>query len=115
MQSSARVGARLLAGLRTLLEQRGVGDVRGLGMFLGVEFVDDKATKAPFAPELGIAKRVQAAALERGVVTYACRGTVEGTRGDHLLFAPPLVLTETQADEIVEVLGASVDAAMATL
>ena len=69
VQSSARVGACLLAGLRTLLEQRGVGDVRGLGMFLGVEFVDDKATKAPFAPELGIAKRVQAVALERGVVT----------------------------------------------
>lgn len=77
--------------------------------------MDDRATKAPFAPELLVAKKVQAAALERGVVTYACRGTVEGTRGDHLLFAPPLVLTEAQADELVDVLGASIDAVMQTL
>lgn len=114
VEASARVGAHLHEGLCTLLDRRGVGDVRGLGMFLGVEFVQDEATKAPFEPALGVAKKVQAAALERGVVTYACRGTVEGTQGDHLLFAPPLVLSKGQADDIVDVLGASIDAVMAT-
>lgn len=112
---SARVGAHLLGRMKTLLAHRGVGDVRGTGMFLGIEFVEDAATKAPFAADLSIAKRVQAAALERGVVTYACRGTVEGTRGDHMLFAPPLVMTEAQADDLVEVIGASVDAVVAGL
>jgi len=111
--ASARVGAHLLAGLETLLHRPGVGDVRGTGMFVGVELVQDPATKEPFAPELGIAKQIQAEALDRGVVTYACRGTVEGTRGDHLLFAPPLVMTEGQADELVDVMGASIDAVMA--
>ncbi|MEM6993432.1 MAG: aminotransferase class III-fold pyridoxal phosphate-dependent enzyme [Myxococcota bacterium] len=110
--ASARVGTHLRQGLETLLDHRGVGDVRGAGLFLGMEFVADRETKAPFAPERTIAKQVQAAALERGVVTYACRGTVEGTRGDHLLFAPPLVLTEAQADVVVEVLGASIEAVM---
>jgi len=113
--ASARVGDHLRRGLQTLLDRKGVGDVRGTGMFLGVEFVEDAASKAPFAPELNVAKRIQAATTERGVITYACRGTVEGTRGDHLLFAPPLILTEAQADEIVDVLGASIDAVMSTI
>lgn len=113
--ASARVGAHLRAGLSTLLDRPGVGDVRGTGLFLGVELVRDPVTREPFAPELSVARRVQAAALSRGVITYACRGTVEGTRGDHLLFAPPLVLTEAQADDIVEVLGASIEAVMASL
>ncbi|MEM6293145.1 MAG: aminotransferase class III-fold pyridoxal phosphate-dependent enzyme [Myxococcota bacterium] len=112
---SARVGAHLLEGLRTLLERRGVGDVRGTGMFLGIEFVEDAATKEPFAPELTVAKRIQTEALHRGVVTYACRGTVEGNRGDHMLFAPPLVMTEAQADELVAVMRDSIDAVMAAL
>ncbi|MEM9455073.1 MAG: aspartate aminotransferase family protein [Myxococcota bacterium] len=117
--ASARVGAYLRAGLRTLLDRSGegagVGDVRGTGLLLGVELVRDRATREPFDPELGVAKRVQAEALSRGVVTYGCRGTVDRTRGDHLLFAPPLILTEAQADEIVGVLGDSIDAVMATL
>lgn len=113
--ASARVGAHLLERLRTLLGRRGVGDVRGLGMFLGLEFVEDTSNKQPFAAELGIAKQVQSEALQRGVVTYACRGTVEGVRGDHMLFAPPLVMTEAQADELVDVVGASIEAVMARL
>ncbi|MBL4686623.1 MAG: aminotransferase class III-fold pyridoxal phosphate-dependent enzyme [Nannocystaceae bacterium] len=111
--ASAQVGIYLRRGLETLLDRRGVGDVRGTGLFLSVELVQDVSSKAPFATELGVAKRVEAAALQRGLVTYACRGTVEGTRGDHLLFAPPLVLTEADADFIIETLRASIDAVMA--
>ena len=61
------------------------------------------------------AKRVETAALERGVVMYAGRGTVELTRGDHLLCAPPLVLSRTQADTIVDVLAASIEAVAGAL
>jgi len=112
VEASARVGAHLRAGLAGLVGRPGVGDVRGEGLFLGVELVRDADTHAPFEPELAVGKRVEAAAFARGMVAYAGRGTVERTRGDHLLFAPPLCLTEAQADSIVEILGASIDAVM---
>ena len=111
VERAQTVGEHLRAGMETLRELPWVGDVRGRGLFLGIEFVADQATKAPFEPSRMFGKRVQAEALERGVVTYAGRGTVELTRGDHMLFAPPLVLTETEADTLVQVLGESIRAA----
>lgn len=112
---SAEVGAYLKQRLAGLLESPHVGDVRGRGLFLGVEFVADSETKAPFDPGLMFAKRVETAALERGVVMYAGRGTVDLTRGDHLLFAPPLILSREQADQITEVLRVSIEAVAAEL
>lgn len=112
---SADVGAYMKQRLEGLLDSPHVGDVRGRGLFLGVELVADSETKAPFEPSLTVAKRVETAALERGVVMYAGRGTVELTRGDHLLFAPPLVLDRTQVDTIVDVLADSIEAVVATL
>ena len=111
VERAQTVGEHLRAGMETLCELPWVGDVRGRGLFLGIEFVADQATKVPFEPSRMFGKRVQAEALERGVVTYAGRGTVELTRGDHMLFAPPLVLTETEADTLVQVLGESIRAA----
>ncbi|MEM7154622.1 MAG: aminotransferase class III-fold pyridoxal phosphate-dependent enzyme [Myxococcota bacterium] len=111
VERARTVGEHLRAGLETLRELPWVGDVRGRGLFLGVEFVADQATKAPFEPSRMFGKRVQAEALERGVVTYAGRGTVELTQGDHMLFAPPLVLSTEEADTLVQVLGESVRAA----
>lgn len=108
---AATMGEHLRTGLCSLLDLPWVGDVRGAGLFLGVEFVADRSTKAPFRPERGFAKRVEAEALRRGVVTYACRGTVDLTAGDHMLFAPPLVLTEAEADRIVEVMREAITAA----
>ncbi len=112
---SAEVGAYFEERLSGLLDTPHVGDVRGRGMFLGVEFVADEGTKAPFDPDLAFAKRVESAALDRGVVMYACRGTVELTRGDHLLFAPPLVSTREQLDTITDVLRDSIEAVVAEL
>lgn len=108
---SKGVGTHLKRGLGTLLDLEHVGDVRGEGLFLGVEFVADKASKAPLPAERGFAKRVEAHCLERGLIAYAGRGTVEFTRGDHMLFAPPLVLSDDQADRIVEILRDSIVAA----
>ena len=107
VENSARVGAHLRAGLESLRALPCVGDVRGRGLFLALEFVAERETKTPYAPELLFAKRVEAAALRHGLVTYAARGTVELERGDHMLFAPPLILTEGQADELVAGLRAA--------
>jgi adenosylmethionine-8-amino-7-oxononanoate aminotransferase len=115
VQRAATVGAHLQAGLASLLEHPLVGDVRGAGLFLGVEFVADPQTREPLAAELGFAKRVEAAGLDHGLVLLGARGTVDHVRGDHLLLAPPLVLGTEQADELVAGLRASIEQAAATL
>ena len=92
-----------------------VGDVRGMGLLLGVEFVQDRETKEPFPPAWGISRRVGAATLERGLVSYPMTGSVDGALGDHILYAPPLTLTRDQADELVSALDASLTAVTAEL
>jgi len=101
---------------RRLSEELGnlpcVGDVRGLGMLWGVELVADKDTKAPFPPELHLSRRVGDLAFERGVIIYPGAGSVDGVRGDHVLLAPPFVITEEQIDTLVSVLREAVEAAI---
>jgi adenosylmethionine-8-amino-7-oxononanoate aminotransferase len=110
------VGAYFLDALRSLKERHSIiGDVRGIGLLVGIEFVADRATKAPFNPELGLSKRIAAATLERGLVSYPLQGTVDGVSGDHLLYTPPLTITRAQIDELVEILDASLSAVAATL
>ena len=79
-----------------------IGDVRGRGLFLGIEFVKDQKTKEIFSPEMNFAKLVEKTAMDNGLITYGCRGTVELSKGDHMLFAPPLTLTKEEADLIYE-------------
>ena len=90
-------GAVLETELDTLQECRAVGDVRGIGMLRGVEFVTDKAGKQPFPSERKFSSRVAQAAAARGVLVYPMQGCVDGYAGDHLLIAPPAVIT---AEEI---------------
>ena len=113
VDNAREVGGYLKAQLSTLLEHPHVGDVRGEGLFLGIEFVADKTTKAPLDPDWRFSKRVEAAALQHGLVTLGARGTVDHVLGDHMLFAPPLILTTAQADELVAGLSASIDDALA--
>ena len=75
-----------------------VGDVRGIGLLWGVEFVADKASKQPFAPELNFAGRVAQAAVQRGLLVYPMQGCVDGNAGDHLLIAPPAIITSEQME-----------------
>jgi adenosylmethionine-8-amino-7-oxononanoate aminotransferase len=84
-----------LGGLR---EAKAVGDVRGIGLLWGVEFVADKTTKQPFAPELNFAGRAAQAAVERGLLVYPMQGCVDGVSGDHVLIAPPAVITSEQIE-----------------
>lgn len=110
----ARVKA-LGPGLEARLRDRlgahpNVGDIRGRGFFWGVEFVADRRTQQTFAPEAKINARVKGAALELGLMCYPMGGTVDGVNGDHVLIAPPYILTETQLDELADKLGAAVEA-----
>jgi adenosylmethionine-8-amino-7-oxononanoate aminotransferase len=103
------VGAALERSLSRLLDLKTVGDVRGIGLLRGVEFVSDKHSKRPFDPQTNFASRVTAAALKRGLLVYPIQGCVNGVAGDHLLIAPPAVITAEQIDwavgQLAEAIG----------
>jgi adenosylmethionine-8-amino-7-oxononanoate aminotransferase len=103
--------AKLQRALSTLLDLETVGEVRGIGLLRGVEFVSDQHSKRPFAPELNFAGRVTTAALQRGLLVYPIQGCVDGVSGDHLLIAPPAVITEDQIDWAVDQLKNSIEEA----
>ena len=107
------LGARLDAGLRARFgEHPHVGDIRGRGLFRGLELVADRATKQPFDPALALHARLKAEAMARGLMVYPMGGTVDGRRGDHVLLAPPFICTEADIDTIVDRLDAAVAAAV---
>ncbi|MCM2561308.1 aspartate aminotransferase family protein [Lutimaribacter sp. EGI FJ00015] len=90
-----------------------VGDIRGRGLFRGVELVEDRATKATFDPARKINARVKSAAMENGLICYPAGGTVDGKHGDHVLLAPPYIISEDQIDELVDKLARAIDTAIA--
>ena len=105
------MGRRLEAALHERFgNHRHVGDIRGRGLFWALEFVSDRATKAPFDPALKLHERVKAEGIARGVATYPMGGTIDGRRGDHVIVAPPYITTGADIDTIVERIGAAVDA-----
>ena len=89
-----------------------IGDIRGRGLFIGLEMVADRATKAPFDPALKIHAKVKAEAMARGLMVYPMGGTIDGVNGAHILLAPPFILEESMIGTIVERLGEAVDAAI---
>jgi adenosylmethionine-8-amino-7-oxononanoate aminotransferase len=97
----------LRAALAPLAARPHVGDIRGLGLLLGIEFVRDKSSRAPFDPALQIAEKIRAAALEHGVLTYPTQGCVDGLCGDHILLAPPFILTPDESALIAQALTAA--------
>jgi adenosylmethionine-8-amino-7-oxononanoate aminotransferase len=74
--------------------------------------VADRDTKAPFDPDRRIAARIKAAAFDAGLVCYPMAGTVDGRSGDHILLAPPFIMTEDELDELVDKLGRAFDAVL---
>jgi adenosylmethionine-8-amino-7-oxononanoate aminotransferase len=87
------------------------GDVRGRALLQGVELVADRGSKEPFDPSLKLHARVKREAMARGLMVYPMGGTVDGTRGDHVLLAPPFIVDAAVIDTIVERLGEAIDAA----
>ncbi len=99
-------GDKLAAALQDGFGQHPhIGDIRGRGLFRGLEIVEDRETKKPFDPARGIAKAVKAAAFDAGLICYPSGGTVDGKSGDHVLLAPPFIISDAQIDELVEKLG----------
>jgi adenosylmethionine-8-amino-7-oxononanoate aminotransferase len=90
-----------------------VGDVRGRGLFQGVELVTDRTTKEPFDPALKLHARIKREAMARGLMVYPMGGTADSRRGDHVLLAPPFIIDGAAIDTIVERLGEAIDAAIA--
>ncbi len=107
--------AQLEQGLKQMLSLDVVGDVRGLGLLWGVEFVADRKTKQWFAPELTFASRVAQAAHRRGLMVYPMQGCVDGVSGDHLLIAPPAIITSEQISWACEQLGAAIEEAASSV
>ena len=89
-----------------------VGDVRGRGLFQGLELVADRGTKEPFDPQRKLHARIKCEAMARGLMVYPMGGTMDGTRGDHVLLAPPFIIDSDAIDAIVERLGDAIDAAV---
>lgn len=100
----APAGETLRKSLSALENHPHVGQVRGLGLLQGVEFVKTKSTREPFPKEAGIAEKIRQAALEKDVLTYPSQGTVDGTRGDHVLLAPPFIITSQECQLIADAL-----------
>ncbi|GHF63971.1 aspartate aminotransferase family protein [Seohaeicola zhoushanensis] len=110
---AARQGETLM---RKLTERFGqhphVGDIRGRGMFRGIELVADRDTKAPFDPGKGVAGKIKKAAFEAGLICYPMSGTIDGKTGDHVLLAPPFIIEDAQLDELTDKLALAIEAAI---
>lgn len=107
-------GDKLDAALRAELGQHPhVGDIRGRGLFRGIELVADRETKAPFDPGRGVNKRIKALAFEAGLICYPMGGTIDGVRGDHVLLAPPFIIEDAEIDELVTKLSGAIRGALA--
>ena len=89
-----------------------IGDIRGRGLFRGIELVADRGTKEPLDPSIKMHARVKREAMNRGLICYPGGGTADGERGDHILLAPPFIVGDDEVVEIVERLGNAIDAAL---
>ncbi|SFM08260.1 aspartate aminotransferase family protein [Pelosinus propionicus] len=102
-ENSRNIGEYLLAQMKEkLLPFSFVGDVRGKGLMLGVEIVENKITKEPFSVSKGMAEKLAVVLMKYGVIVYPGNGNADGEHGDQFLLAPPLIITKDQADELIE-------------
>lgn len=92
-----------------------IGDIRGRGLMYALEFVQDRATKQPFATKHHLSSSIFDRAFEDGLIVYYMSGCVDGTLGDHVMISPPLVVTESQIDDIVDRLAVAIDAAVSAI
>jgi adenosylmethionine-8-amino-7-oxononanoate aminotransferase len=113
-ERASSIAASLKDRLIQLKELSSVGQVRGTGLLWAVEFVANQSTKASFAPEINFCGRVAQAASERGLLVYPVQGCVDGDRGDHILIAPPAIITEEQVAWAGRELAAAIKEASTT-
>lgn len=106
---AAQMGEYFLSALKTLRRHNIVGDVRGRGLFAGIEFVRDQNTKQPFPPQKKLNALIGQRAFAKGLITYPGGGGADGLRGDHLLLAPPFIITHEEMDQIVDILDQTIN------
>ncbi|PAU73452.1 aspartate aminotransferase family protein [Vreelandella alkaliphila] len=108
------MGARLQSGLEDILGASPyVGDIRGRGLFRGIELVADRDTKTPFDPSRKIHAKIKRQAMARGLISYPMGGTIDGIHGDHILLAPPYIIEADDVDLIIERIADAINAAIA--
>jgi adenosylmethionine-8-amino-7-oxononanoate aminotransferase len=106
--NAAGSGSYFLERLTDLMTRHPiVGDVRGMGLLVGLEFVQDRTSRDPFPTSLGVARRISDETFRRGLLSYPGQGSADGTAGDHIMYAPPLTITRGQIDELVTILDQS--------
>ncbi|MGH1368141.1 MAG: aspartate aminotransferase family protein [Maritimibacter sp.] len=107
---TAHMGEHLEKALQSAFgDHPNVGDIRGRGLFRGLEFVTDRTSKTPFPSEKKLAAVLKAAAFEEGLICYPMSGTIDGKQGDHVLLAPPFIIENAQIDELVGKLARAVE------
>ena len=100
--AAAERGLQLASGLREVVARHPIaGEVRGMGLMLGIELVSDKASKQPFPVEAGVAHRLARACIAEGAAVYPGQGGADGLVGDHVLVTPPMTIAAAQVDELV--------------
>ena len=106
-------GAYLEAELKRRFAQHPhVGDIRGRGLFWGVEFVADRQTKEPFDPSLGLAWKLKKATFAQGLICYPMPGTRDGRVGDHVLLAPPFIASEQELIQALDILDKAIESTL---
>jgi adenosylmethionine-8-amino-7-oxononanoate aminotransferase len=110
VEASAKQGERLRVGLAAALAGSPVvGDVRGVGLMIGIELVRDRGSKEPFARDDQATERAVAAARDRGLLLYSSSGHVDGENGDLLMLGPPFIISDRECDQVIERTAAAID------
>jgi adenosylmethionine-8-amino-7-oxononanoate aminotransferase len=107
VEAAARKGRLLQERLRQALDAEVIGEVRGRGLLVGIELVQDQAAKQPFPADLRAAARLDHICREMGLLIYPGTGTAGGEAGDHVLLIPPLTISEAELDQVVQTLAAA--------
>ena len=108
VERSKRMGEYLLAKTETLEKLDGIGDVRGRGLLVGIEFVKDKRTKQPFERSKTFVEKVTSECFKKGLILTGGSGGADGIEGDHIIISPPFTITGSQIDEVIEILNDSI-------
>lgn len=107
------MGGRLDAALHKAFGQHpNIGDIRGRGLFRGIELVENRETKQSFGADKRLAATIKSAAMETGLICYPMSGTIDGRLGDHILLAPPYIIEDAQIEELVTKLGVAISTAL---
>lgn len=103
----------LFAALHAQFDEHAhVGNIRGRGLFIGIELVQDRANKTPFPIHSKLDKVLKQVGMQHGLMLYPSSGTIDGKDGHHILLAPPFILQPQHVDELVKKLAATLDGAL---